>query len=407
MIWASIRTLPGWVRLLVLGRFISAAGALAWIYLTVYLVQQRGLDPALAGVIVGGNGLGLVSGNLLGGWFGDRFGVKRALLAGYLGWVVLCVAMPFAPAALLLAVAAAAGFSAGSSQTLGVVLVADAVPPTQRRVGIAISRAAVNAGVMIGPPLGALAAGYDFTLIFVIDAVTSLVLAAIVWRFVPPSASKTRADHRKGFFAAVREDRQVCALVLGVVVLDTAYRQLFTGLPLLLTDTGAPLVAYGALIAASSLIIVLAETPLAVILRGHPALKVITLGWALVGFGYAALALWPRLGGAVLAVVIITAGEMLYKPTSPAFAADRAPEGMSGRFQSLYSGASLSGMVLAPPLGGFVYQHAPGVLWPMCAAFALLAAGLLAYVAARGRRAARPVSDVDKRSEGLVTGAGG
>ena len=185
-------------------------------------------------------------------------------------------------------------------------------------------------------------------------------------------------------FAAVRADRQIRLLVAGIVVLDTAYRQLFTGLPLMLTESGAPLVAYGVLITGSCLIIVLAETPLAVYLGRFPALKVITGGWALVGLGFAVLAVWPRLGGAVIAVVVITAGEMLYKPTSPAFAADRAPEGMAARFQSLYAAASISGMVLSPPLGGLVYQHRPGLLWPWCAGLALSAAALLA-LASRDR----------------------
>ncbi|WP_162908129.1 MFS transporter [Allorhizocola rhizosphaerae] len=377
MIWSSLKQLPTWVRLLVLGRFINAAGALAWFYLTVYLVQERGMAPVEAGVIVGANGAGLIAGNLLGGWLGDRFGIKRVLLIGYAGWAVTCSLMPLAPNAFLLALSALAGLSAGSGHPLGVALVADAVPPEQRRMGIAISRAAMNAGIMVGPPLGALAAGVDFSLVFVIDAVTSLALMFIVWRFVPKAQPKSRDDIPSGFFRAVRADRRVLALVIGVVALDTSYRQIFTGLPLMLTDDQTPLIGYGALISISCLIIVLAETPLAIYLAKRPALKVISSGWALVGLGFVVLAVWPRYGGAVLAILIITVGEMLYKPTSPAFAADRAPSGMSGRFQSLYSGASISGMVLSPPLGGFVYQYAPGLLWPMCAGLALLAAVML------------------------------
>ncbi len=58
------------------------------------------------------------------------------------------------------------------------------------------------------------------------------------------------------------------------------------------------------------------------------------------------------LGGAVVAAAFITAGEMLYKPTATAHVADAAPEGMVGRFSSLYAAASISGMFLAPALGG-------------------------------------------------------
>lgn len=385
MIWTSIRELPGWVRLLVLGRFINAAGALALIYLAVYLVREKGLEPGLAGIIAGGYGLGMISGNLLGGWLGDRFGNKPTLLAGYLGWAVLCLAFPFAATPLLLPIALASGFAAGSGHPVGTALVAAAVPPEQRRVGIAITRAAMNAGVMIGPPLGALVAAVDFSLIFAIDAVTCLALAAIVWRWVPAAPAQSKADYQRGFFAAVLRDRKVMTLVAGVVVLDTAYRQILTGLPLMLSDQ---LMAYGVLLAGSSLLIVLAETPLAVAFAKRPALQVIVLGWALVGVGFLGMALWPTLGGAIIGVAVITFGEMLYKPTSPAYAAERAPVGMEGRYQSLYSGASISGMVLSPPIGGFMYQYAPDLLWPLCCALALTAAAALAWVARSPSRVA-------------------
>jgi hypothetical protein len=236
LIWTSIRELPVWVRLLVLGRFINAAGALAWIYLTVYLVQERGLEPSLAGIIMGGNGFGMLAGNLMGGWFGDRFGNKPTLLAGYLGWALLCLTFPIAGTPYLLPIAITAGFAAGSGQPVGVALVTAAVPPEQRRVGVAITRAAMNAGIVIGPPLGALAAAYDFSLVFIIDALTSLVLTAIVWRWVPSTPTPSKADYRRGYLRAVLRDRKVLALVAGVVLLDTAYRQLFTGLPLMLQD---------------------------------------------------------------------------------------------------------------------------------------------------------------------------
>lgn len=101
------------------------------------------------------------------------------------------------------------------------------------------------------------------------------MLATIVWRWIPSTPALSKADYRRGFFTAVLKDRKVIGLVAGVVVLDTAYRQLFTGLPLMLQDQ---LFAYGVLLAASCLLIVLAEMPLAVAFAKRPALQMITLG---------------------------------------------------------------------------------------------------------------------------------
>lgn len=61
---------------------------------------------------------------------------------------------------------------------------------------------------------------------------------------------------------------------------------------------------------------------------------------------------------------------------------------VSFTFGSLHAGASISGQVLAPPLGGALYATAPQLLWPACA---LLAGGAgLAVLAARRLRGPGP-----------------
>jgi len=393
-VWRRAAELPGWLKAVMLGQLVSSAGALAWLYLTLYLVEDRGLAPGEAGLAAAAYGLGLLGGNLGGGWFGDRFGLRTAVLGSLLSWSVACALMPVTPGGWLAVMSALAGLCGGASRPNLSALVATALPADRRRESIALSRTASNAGFTIGPPLGGLLAAYDFDAVFVIDAVTSLVLAAVVWRFVPrverrPAGS---AEGRGGFWRALLADRSVIVLLVAVIVVDTAYRQVFATMPLLLRDAGSPAVAYGTLIAFSSVVIVLFEAPLAVRLRLHRAAVVIAGGFALVGLGLAALALaavevWPVLGGAVIAITVITAGEMLYKPTATAHVADAAPDGMVGRFSSLYAAASISGMLFAPALGGAAYEHAPRLLWPVAAAAALLAA--FTVLVARGRAGPR------------------
>jgi MFS family permease len=273
----------------------------------------------------------------------------------------------------------------------------------RRREGIALSRTASNAGFTIGPPLGGLLAAYDFSLVFVVDAVTSLVLAVVVWRWVP-SATRTVVRQASGVWRALRRDRATLVLLGAIVVVDTAYRQLFATMPLLLRDAGSPAVAYGVLIGLSSVVIVLLEAPLAVRLAGHHALRVVAGGFVLVGVGLAVLGVWPALGGAAVAVAVITGGEMLYKPTATAHVADAAPEGMVGRYSSLYAAASISGMFLAPALGGTAYERVPDLLYPAAAVLALGAAAALLLVRratpSAGERDALPTGSTARPSSG-------
>ena len=74
-------------------------------------------------------------------------------------------------------------------------------------------------------------------------------------------------------------------------------------------------------------------------------------------------------------MVVLTAGEILYKTTATAHVLDAAPEHLVGQYQGLYAGASTSGMMLAGPIGTAVYAAAPALLWPLMGLVALAAAG--------------------------------
>jgi len=370
------------------GQLVNGAGALAWIYLTLYLVEDRGMSAQQAGFAAAAYGVGLVGGNLGGGWFGDRFGLRTAALASQLLWAISCLAMPWVPGPSIAVVAALAGLFGGAGRPNLSALVAISLPAERRREGIALSRTASNAGFTIGPPLGGLLAAYDFSLVFVVDAVTSLVMAAIIWRWVP-NARQTTGLSTTGLWKTVLRDRAVLVVLVTIVVVDTVYRQIFATMPLLLRDAGAPTVAYGVLLGASSVVIVLCEAPLAVRLRGHRATRVIAAGFACIGIGLAVLGVWPALGGAAVAIAVMTAGEMLYKPTATAHVADAAPDGMVGRYSSLYAAVSISGMFLAPAIGGTTYQHAPELLYPVAAGLALVA-GVVLLLSRAGARDALP-----------------
>lgn len=388
MYWRRIAELPTWLQAVMVGQLVNGAGALAWIYLTLYLVEDRGMSAQQAGFAAAAYGVGLVGGNLGGGWFGDRFGLRAAALASQLLWAISCLAMPLVPGPSIAVVAALAGLFGGAGRPNLSALVATSLPAERRREGIALSRTASNAGFTIGPPLGGLLAAYDFSLVFVVDALTGLVMAAIIWRWVP-NARQTTGLSTTGLWKTVLRDRAVLVVLVTIVVVDTVYRQIFATMPLLLRDAGTPTVAYGVLLGASSVVIVLCEAPLAVRLRGHRATRVIAAGFACIGIGLAVLGVWPALGGAAVAIAVMTAGEMLYKPTATAHVADAAPDGMVGRYSSLYAAASISGMFLAPAIGGTTYQHAPGLLYPVAAGLAL-AAGVVLLFSRAGARGVLP-----------------
>jgi MFS family permease len=379
-LWRSVRGLPGWLQALLIGQFVNAAGALAWIYLTLYLVDARDLSTAHAGLLSAANGLGLIAGNLTGGGLGDRIGMRRALLIGLVGWAVTCAAVPVTPVAALLPLLLAAGTLGGFARPLISAVTLAALPREERRTAAALWRVAFNAGSIVGPPLGALAAGKHFNLIFVVDAVTSLMLAGVVWRCAPAGGTRRR-DQPHGssmsLWRSLRANRLVLTILITVVFVDTSYRQLYVGLPLELHHLHAPTLVYGLTVTLNCALIVLTEVWVVLRMAHHSPARVIRAGYVLVAASWFVFGSYPGVATTIALVVVITAGEMLYKPTATAAVADAAPPGYEGSYQSLYAAASISGTVWAPAIGGLVFGYHPLLLWLGAGLVPLLAAGTL------------------------------
>lgn len=387
-----LRTAPTWLKALLIGQLVSAAGSLAWLYLTLYLVNERGLSAPAGGVVTAVFGAGAIAGNLFGGSLGDRFGLREALAATK-GIALLSVAaFAVCPTAALAPLALLAGLSGGAGRPLMSAVVATGLPSELRREAIALSRAAFNAGSVLGPPLGGLLAAHHFGWIFLIDGGTSAALLVVVLRWVPRAAAPA-PGRRQGLLAVLRLDGEMRRVVLSVLAVDTTYRLLYTVVPLFLLDRSAPPWLYGLTISLNGAMIVLLEPRVARRLASRPALQVIAAGYAIVGAGWLVLGAVPSVLAAFIAVLVISVGEMLYKPTATAHAADLAPAGMQGRYQSLYASASIGGMLLSPLLGTTMYGAAPRLVWP-CATIVALAA---AIVISRTGKAAIPTAapDVD------------
>ncbi len=404
-VWRSVRALPAWLQILLVGQFVNAAGALAWVYLTLYLVQSRHLAAGPAGVLTAVNGVGVIAGNLIGGSVGDRFGLRRTLVTGLAGWAVTCALVPVAPVVLLGPLLLTAGTLGGFSRPLISAVVLGALPGEQRRTAAALWRVAFNAGAIIGPPLGALVAGRHFGLVFVIDAVTSLALAAVVLRCAPGDGPRrSRADHlaatggRRRLWHTLRGNRLALGVLATVVVVDTSYRQLYVGLPLELRHLDAPTVLYGLTVTVNGLLVVLGEVWVSLRMAHRPPAGVIAAGYSLVGAGWLVFGAHPAVVTALAMVAVISLGEMLYKPTATAAVADAAPDGFAGRYQSLYAAASISGTVLAPALGGVTFARHPALLWLGAALAPLIAAATLTRVARAG-------ASVSERSRSSATPA--
>ncbi|MFD9306366.1 MFS transporter [Streptomyces sp. NPDC060048] len=402
----GFKDVPRPVWLLSAGVFVNAVASFTFVFVFVYLTGPRGLSVTTAGLITGLGGVGMIAGNFTGGWYGDRYGHRRVLLtASALAGGVL-VLLPPLPTAALYAALPLAQYALGVIRSANSALVAVIVPAGARRQAFAVVRCVSNGGFTLGPPLGALVAtrlSYDW--LFVADGVGTLCFALWTARVVPArGAPRTPAAAPdgglgRGVWGELRARPGVLVLLGAILVVDVVYRQQYSTFPLFLADQGLDTGVYGLVIALNGAVILVLELPAAVALRARPPLAVVGSGLLLVGAGYGALLLGTGIGAAAVMMVLVSLGEILYKTTATAYVADQAPAHAIGTFQSLYAGASVSGVVLGAPLGGALYSAAPGLLWPLCAALAAGAGGAVLWMSARE---ARPAPETGSRRRAVA-----
>ncbi len=369
--------LPRWIWILLIGSFIATVGVVVELFLTLYFVESRDISVGHAGFLVGLSGVGIILGNLFGGGIGDRVGLRRTLVWSTVATIPLLLSVPICPVDWLGPVLLAMGFAQGIYRPVSAAVITVALPADVRRQAVAWLRVSWNGGAVIGPPLGALVAAWRFDMIFVLEAIASVVLLVSV-AFVPRTTGAVAEDVvRRSTWSALRADPRMVLLLSAIVLVDASYRFSYTAMPLQLRDLDAPHWVYGLTISVNAGLIVLMEPWLASRLRHVDTIRLLVWGFVLVGAGWAVLIPNPLVSIAFAGVIVVTAGEMLYKPTATAHAADRAPAGMHGRYQSLYAAASISGMFTAPAIVGLTYPVSPQLTWVVAAALALAAAALL------------------------------
>jgi MFS family permease len=285
------------------------------------------------------------------------------------------------------------GFLSELPRPAMLALVADVVPPEDQTRAYGLLYWAANLGFAVAALVAGALATRSFAALFVVDALTTLAMAAILWLRVPetrpvrdgagarPSAIELLAPYRDGVF--------VVFVLLGLLV-SMLFFQSFVGLPLDMRRHGLAPSAYGSLIAINGVLIVaLQPTALTLVARFRRA-HVLALGAALtaIGFGLTALARTPH--AYALSIVIWTLGEIVLSPVTPTVVADLAPSSLRGSYQGAFQLSWGAASLLSPALGALVLgRWGASALWGGCLALGLVAAaGQLAAAPARRRRLA-------------------
>jgi MFS family permease len=382
---ADLRGLPREAWVLYAGTFINRFGSFVLTFMVLVLVR-RGFSPAEAGRAASASGIGALAAGMVGGHLADRIGRRRTIVLSMFSSSAVLVGMwqaqGLAPTVVL---AALAGMTAEMYRPASAALLADLTPPGGRVSAFAMYRVAVNLGYAMGPAAaGFFAADYP-GVVFLGDAVTSLLYGVLVLFAIPKSAddvakrprAAAAADAPRGSLVRRMVADHPFLLVLAASLLaHVVYHQDFAALPLEVQARGLPTHAYGLMMSLNGLICLLLELPVASVTSRLPPWIPMSAGIGLMGVGLGMTGLAPGFAALMATVVVWTLGEIVWSPVASAYVADLAPREVQGRYQAVFGLTSAAGMVIAPAYGPALYAYSPGGLWASCAVLGLCGAML-------------------------------
>jgi len=385
--------LPLAVRLLVLGTFINKAGSFIVPFLTIVLRREFQLSDETAGALVAAYGFGSIISILVGGTLTDRLGRRSTLLVSLFGSGLVAVAMGMAPSLrVFVPLLVLFGFIADLYRPASAAMISDLLPSSERPVGFAALRLAVNLGFAVGMFLGGVIAELSWRLLCALDGFTTLVFA--VFALLLLGETRPTRDGSRGAAEAAAEspwrDRVFLQMMAASFVFCCLIFIDLTVLPLTITmSAGYPAYVYGLLVGTNGVLIALFEVSLVDWLRvRHRRLRVAALGAALSGIGFGATGLVMHWTWFLATVVLWTIGEILVVPQQNAFIADWAPPAARGRYLGLYHATWSLGLTVAPLV--FLPIHArmsERAFWGMLTVMAVPLCATLLYL---DRTADRP-----------------
>ncbi len=363
-------------------------GALIFPFFSLYITRRFGVGMTEVGVLFGLYAVATMFGTTLGGALTDHFGRKNVLLTGLIVSGLTSLALGLVTELWMFYVmSAVAGLFAEAAGPAQQAMLTDLLPKKQRTDGFGIMRVAMNLAVAIGPALGGLLASTSYLALFVADTITSLVTALILHRAVAetrPQNGESADEAQNGLghtfrgYNLVLRDRAFIAFMLLSVITTIVYMQMYSTLSVYLRDIhGVPERGFGFIMSLNAALVVGLQFIITRRIRRYAPLVMMAVGTLFYALGFGMYAFVGTFALFLLAISVVTIGEMIVVPTSQTVVAGFAPEDMRGRYMAVMGFSWLIPAAIGPLGAGLLMDHTdPRWVWYL--------SGLLGVIAAIG-----------------------
>ena len=355
-------------------------------FFTIYLISQKGLSAAMAGLIIGLSALSRSVASALAGELSDVLGRKCVMQWGIAlevaamfglalcieyqaqtGWLLLCY---------LLTTFLGAVFRPASN-----AWITDHTSSKQRVEAFGIIRIGLNTGWALGPAVGGFLVRYSYSLAFYLTALaycfTVLCLQVIIPEDSLKAKKRARRPHMAALFTALQDSRlaKICFYVFLITAVNA---QLVVGLSVHCNQyLGMPEYYIGWFFTINGLATVLLQYPASRWISRFRLSTGMLVGCALYAVGFGSVGFFASFIPIACGVFLSAAGELIVSPGEQTLASNIASAPTRGRYLGLvmvfYNMGSSAGFFIAGWLGQYVAPHYLPGPWLIVGAVALLA----------------------------------
>lgn len=353
--------LPKAVWFLIIGMFINTMGnSFLWPLHTIYMHEHLGQTLTMAGIVLMINAGTGVIGNLLGGYLFDRIGGYKSIMFGIILSMISLVLLTFWhgwPEYIWFV--AILGFSGGIIFPSMYALVGSVWPEGGRKAFNAIYLSQ-NLGVALGPAVAGLVADHNINNIFLANLLTYvlfLVVAGVYYRkmgLAPNINASVLKSSKK-----VKQKAPFYALLIvtiGYMFTWVAYVQWTSTISTHVLDLGITLKQYSLLWTINGGLILAAQPLIKPIINRleHKIKTQMILGIAIFMASFVVVSYAEDYTMFIVAMVILTLGEVFIWPAVPTLAGQLAPKGREGFYQGIVNSMATIGRMIGPLAGGIL-----------------------------------------------------
>lgn len=356
--------MPRAIWLLVIGMAVNVTGSsFLWPLNTIYIHDQLGKSLTVAGLVLMVNSGATVIGNLFGGSLYDKIGGYKSILIGIGTTVVALIGLTiwhgWPTYVIFLTII---GFGSGIVFPSMYALAGGAWKEGGRRAFNALY-VAQNLGVAVGSALGGFVAAFSMQYIFLANTVLYigfLFIAVFGYRGIRTQngVQTSVIKENTGINNHVRLNA-LFILCLGYLMCWVGYSQWPSTISAHIQELNISLKHYSLLWTINGALIVLGQPFLnRLICSFIKSIKIqILTGMIIFIIAFIVAAKAEHFTGFVVAMTILTIGEMFVWPAVPTIANSLAPKGREGFYQGIVNSTATGGRMIGPVLGGLLVDN--------------------------------------------------